>query len=169
MQPKQVGSTTQNEPSKMMISCFRASSRVSRFLSTVAVAPEGLQPYWRAFIYELETSKAGHTGTEYRIFGLGLSTGQFSRMSRREADCMPSPSVPTSDKTLAWDSVQVEGRPGRTNQRAAMGFEHRNDTTENCFSWVPQREKSRHSRVHRGFHQDRVARIQHRVYSLRGS
>lgn len=136
MQLKQPSSTARNEPSKIIMSCFRISSRVSRFLSIVAVAPEGLQPYWkRVFISYPDALKSRHTGTEYKTFGFGLSAGQFSRISRREDDCIPFPSVLTSDKAgKGYQTLQMEEHGRRTNQGAPVCFEHRNDTTESCFS-----------------------------------
>ena len=71
---------------------------------------------------------------EYRTFGFGSPVGQFSRISRREDDRIPFPSVSTSVKVQLSDSVEMKKREGRTNQRAAVRFEHRDDTTVIRFS-----------------------------------
>ena len=56
-------------------------------------------------LYSISThQKTGHTGTEYKTFGFGLSAGQFSRISRREDDLMPFPSVSTSNGPQASGS-----------------------------------------------------------------
>ena len=69
-------------------------------------SPRGVTPILEAVqVRGLDTFEGWLTGTEYRTFGFGLSVGQFSSISRREDDCMPSPSVFTSDRPRVSNSA----------------------------------------------------------------
>ena len=114
--------SSQLESFTLSFDCGGGSRRVTAVLKGIHMRPQRIKD-------------TGHTGTEYRTFGFGLSVGQFSRISRRENDFMPSPSVPTSEDARGSNSVQMAKGRNSTDHMTAAGFEHRNHSTENCVSW----------------------------------